>query len=94
MFTVEAPTDPPTTFTVTLVVCGPVPLALPVTVTWKLPGAVDMLVKTVREDDPLLPEVRGTLDGFREVVTPTSLFGTEAVSATVPSNPLLWRLIA
>ena len=52
-----------------------------------------MLVKTVSVDDPLPPEVRVTLDGLSEAVTPVALVGTDAVNATVPANPLLWRFI-
>jgi len=86
--TVLAPSTPPVMVSITTVECESVP-EVPVTVIENVPEGLEVVVDTFSVEDPVPPEVNGTLEGFRTAVTPVAPEGTEEERLTVPENPRL-----
>ncbi len=85
--TVLAPSVPPVMVIVTLVAW--VFWADPVTVMTKFSEGLCVVVDTVKVEVLVPPEVRVTLEGLNDAVTPVAAGGTEDVRSTVPESPRL-----
>jgi len=59
----------------------------------KVADGLEVVVETFKVEVPVLPELRVTLGGISDAVTPVAAGGTVAARLTVPENPMLVREI-